>query len=138
VTRNVFLVLGAILGVCVAAPIVLTYATVWWWLSVPAVLAYAVVLWRWGMAWVIDDDDFNHAAIPTRIAGLLIMLLWSFIGVALAVYLATLAAQNWPLIVVALLVVVGFVVAMWLSDVLKPKPNAAKAPPTPKPDDLVR
>jgi hypothetical protein len=148
VTRNLFLILGAIVGVCVAAPIVLEYATVWWWLSVPAIAAYAVVLWRWGLYW-ITDDDASDAPVLTRLVGVLILLLWSFIGLALAVFLAMLAAQYWPMIVLSLLVVAVFVVAMWLSGALNDKPKPAKtpaAPPAPaiidggppKPDDLVR
>src|SRR5579862_4924432 len=38
VTRNLFLIVGAIVGVVVAAPVVLEYAAAWWWLAAPAVL----------------------------------------------------------------------------------------------------
>jgi len=130
--RDILLGVGAVIGVGVAAPIVVRYATVWWWLSVPAIGAYAVALWRWGLAWITDDDDVADAPVADKVVGVLILLGWSFVGIALLVYLAMLAAQNWPLVVAALLVLAAFVLVMWLGELFD------KRKPTAGPDDTGR
>lgn len=142
--RNIFLVVAVIIGVCAGAPIVISYATVWRWLSAPLIVAYAIVLWRWGLAWT----DLDDASIPAKILSVAALLVWSFIGLALLAYVATLAAQYWAVLVVALLVVAAFVLWFWVSDLIdKARKRAAAqnaAPPPiiagspPKPDDLVR
>ena len=143
--RNIFLVIGVIVGVCVAAPIVVSYAAAWWWFSTPLIIVYSFVLWRWGqLAWT----DLDDVSVPGKILGVAGLLVWSFIGVALAVYLAILAAQNWPLIILAALVVAGF--SLWgpaqRSAATRPKKRAVtksdQPAPTlgepPEPNDLVR
>ena len=142
--RNIFLVVVVIIGVCAGAPIVLSYATVWWWLSAPLIAAYTVVLWRWGLAWT-DLDDLS---IPAKILSVAALLVWSFIGLALLAYAAMLAAQYWAVLVAALLVVAAFVLWFWVADLIdRARKRAAGAPEPqataalndpPKPDDLVR
>jgi hypothetical protein len=149
VPRNIFLVVGAIVGVFVTAPFVLRYATVWWWLSVPAVLAYAAVLWRWGLAWLTDDADIDQASVPLKIGGVLILLAYSFVGLTLLIYLGGLAVQYWMMIVFSLIVCALIVLAVWLTtlgDKTKAPSPAAAPPPAPqiiaggppKPDNIVR
>ena len=141
--RNIFLVIGVIVGVCVAAPIVISYAAAWWWFSTPLIIVYSFLLWRWGLAWT----DLDDVSVPGKILGVAGLLVWSFIGVALAVYLAILAAQNWPLIILAALVVAGFSLWGWLAlrrDEAKKRAAAKSDQPAttlgepPEPDDLVR
>jgi hypothetical protein len=142
--RNIFLVVVVIIGVCAGAPIVASYATVWWWLAVPLIAAYTVVLWRWGVDWT----DLDDGSIPAKILSVAALLAWSFIGLALAVYAAMLATQYWALLVVALLVVVAFGLWFWVADLIdKARKRAAGAPESlatpslndpPKSDDLVR
>jgi hypothetical protein len=145
--RNIFLVIGAIIGLCVAAPIVISYAAAWWWFSAPLIAVYAFVLWRWGLAW-INDGDVDDVSVFEKTLGVAILLVWTFIGVALAVYLAMLAAQYWMAIVASLLLVVAVGLWFWVADLIdKGRKRAAGAPEPlatpnlndpPKSDDLVR
>jgi hypothetical protein len=132
VTRNLFLIVGAIVGVVVAAPVVLEYAAAWWWLAAPAVLAYAAVLWRWGLAW-FNDGDVDDVSIPEKLGGVAILLGWSFVGLALLVFLAMLTAQFWPDVVAALLLLALILGGLWIWTLFDKKKPAA-----PPPDDLVR
>ncbi len=128
VPRTIFLIVGAIVGFFITAPLVAKYATIWWWVSAPVIGLYSAGLWRWGLAFLSSAEDVAKASLLEKTGGLLILLGYTFVGLCLLVYLANLAVEHWfaVAVTVVLLAVVLPAMAWWgMSDNRKNKRTPA-------------
>ena len=126
VPRTIFLVVGAIVGFFITAPLVAEYATAWWWLSVPALAAYVVVLWIWGLKFISSAEDVAKASILEKVGGVLILLGYSFVGVTLLVFIGIMAVKNWFAVAATFVLLALVFGGIWIS-VLMDEAKAKKA-----------
>ena len=107
------MIIGAVVGFFVTAPLVAEYATSWWWLSAPLLVVYAGVLWRWGLPFFSSEEDVAKASLAVKIGGILILLGYTFVGITLLVFLAILAAQHWVAVAAAFLLLALMLPVLW-------------------------
>jgi hypothetical protein len=107
---RVFLIVAAVLGFLAGLATVLDFFDAHWPFTVPATLAWAVVLWTFATP-KGEPGDRPADILLTKLFVTIILLAITFGAIAAAIWIFALVADNWPYVVIAL-VIVG-VIVLW-------------------------
>jgi hypothetical protein len=105
---RVMLTILAILGFLGGLATVLDFYDAYWQFTVPATLAYAVLLYIFATP-KAEPGDGTGEVIFAKLFVTILIVGGTFAAVAAVIWLCTLVADNWPYIVLALLIVGGIV-----------------------------